>query len=88
MGSKTYTTSCEKTDKKMKKTLLIISLIPALGALISSSAHALKPPEDFGIKLVPSFMAEKVVSDCDYLDEVASRSYWGGWLPAHSVRKA
>lgn len=41
-------------------------------------ASALEPPEDFGIKLVPSFAAEKLASHCDYLGEVASRSAWGG----------
>lgn len=49
-------------------------------------AFALKPPEDFGIKLVPTFMAEKVVADCEYLDEVSSRSPWGG-LVAGSLGK-
>ena len=54
--------------------------------LVSSPVFALKPPEDFGIKLVPTFMAEKVVADCEYLDEVSSRSPWGG-LVAGSLGK-
>jgi len=56
----------------MKQLTVILTI------LFSTTAYALKPPEDFGIKLVPSFMAEKVVADCKYLDEVASRSFFGG----------
>jgi len=70
----------------MRKLLSAIPLIPTLMVLISSSAYALKPPEDFGIKLVPSFMAEKALSECNYLEEVATRSMWGG-LVAGSLGK-
>jgi len=46
--------------------------------LFSVTSNALEPAEDFGIKLIPPFMAEKTVSECEYLGEVASRSMWGG----------
>ncbi|MFC1688286.1 hypothetical protein ACFL07_01330 [Pseudomonadota bacterium] len=65
---------------------ICVSILSATMILASSSAQALKPPEDFGIKLVPPFMAEKVVADCEYLGEVATRSYWGG-LVAGSLGK-
>lgn len=64
----------------MKPTAFLLTL------LICSPSYALSPPEDYGIKLVPTFMAEKVVSDCEYLDEVASRSFFGG-LVAGSLGK-
>ena len=53
--------------------------------MISINAHALKPAETFGIKLVPEIFAEKLM-DCDYLGEVATRSFWGG-LVAGSLGK-
>jgi hypothetical protein len=46
--------------------------------LLTSNTFALEPPETFGIKLVPELLAEKLVTDCEYLGEVASRSLWGG----------
>jgi len=58
--------------KKMNRSIFVLAI------LIATPAYALKPPKDFGIKLVPSFMAEKVVSECEYLGEVATRSIWGG----------
>jgi hypothetical protein len=64
-----------------------MKLILVLSAFFfSSSVFALNPPKDYGIKLVPTFMAEKVVADCEYLGEVSSRSAWGG-LVAGSLGK-